>query len=101
MIYVVAELRLKPGMAEKASAEARKVVAGTVKEDGCLYYDFHLSVTDPTLLVAVERWTSREALAAHMHTPHLAGLARGWKGICRRPRCADHHAREGRQTVTF
>ena len=64
MIYVVAELRLKPGMAEKAAAEARKVVAGTVKEDGCLYYDFHLSVSDPTRLVAVERWTSREALEA-------------------------------------
>jgi quinol monooxygenase YgiN len=36
VIYVVAELRLKPGMVEKAVAEARKVVAGTVKEDGCL-----------------------------------------------------------------
>ena len=72
MIYVVAELRLKPGMAEKAAAEARKVVAGTVKEDGCLGYDFHLSVSDPTRLVAVERWASREALDAHMHTPHLA-----------------------------
>ena len=71
MIYVVAELRLKPGMAEKAAAEARKVVAGTIKEDGCLQYDFHLSVTDPTRLVAVERWSSREALDAHNRTPHL------------------------------
>lgn len=71
MIYVIAELRLKPGTAEKAADEAQKVVAGTVKEDGCLQYDFHLSVTDPTRLVAVERWTSREALAAHNTTPHL------------------------------
>jgi quinol monooxygenase YgiN len=71
VIYVIAELRLKPGMAEKAAAEARKVVAGTVKEEGCLYYDMHLSVTDPTRLVAVERWTSREALSRHMETPHL------------------------------
>ena len=71
LIYVVAELRLKPGTSEKAAAEARKVVAGTVKEDGCLSYDFHLSVSDPTLLVAVERWTSPEHLAAHMKTPHL------------------------------
>ena len=34
MIYVVAQLRLKPGMTERACAEARKVVAGTVQEDG-------------------------------------------------------------------
>ena len=71
MIYVIAELRIKPGTAEKAAAEARKVVAGTVKEEGCLQYDFHLSVTDPTRLVAVERWTSREALDAHNRMPHL------------------------------
>lgn len=71
MIYVVAELKLREGMAEKAAAEARKVIAGTVKEDGCLQYDFHFSVSDPTKLVAVERWTSREALARHMDTPHL------------------------------
>ena len=80
MIYVIAELRLKPGMAEKIAAEARKVVAGTVKEDGCLQYDFHLSVTDPTRLVAVERWTSREALDAHGRTPHLLAWREALKG---------------------
>jgi quinol monooxygenase YgiN len=71
VIFVIAELRLKPGTVEKAAAEARKVIAGTVKENGCLAYDFHLSVTDPDKLVAVERWTSREALDAHMHVSHL------------------------------
>ncbi len=72
MIYVIAELRLKPGMADKAVAEARKVVAGTVEEDGCIFYDMHRSIHDPDKLVVVERWASRAALDAHMHTPHLA-----------------------------
>jgi len=71
MIYVIAQLKLKPGTSERAAAEARKVVEGTVKEDGCLFYDFNLSVTDPTRLVAVERWESKEALAKHNETPHL------------------------------
>ena len=71
MIYVIAQLKLKPGTSERAAAEARKVVEGTVKEDGCLFYDFNLSVTDPTRLVAVERWDSKEALAKHNETPHL------------------------------
>jgi quinol monooxygenase YgiN len=71
VIYVVAELRLKPGMADKAVVEARKVVAGTVKEDGCIFYDMHRSVNDADKLVVVERWASREALDRHMHTPHL------------------------------
>jgi quinol monooxygenase YgiN len=71
MIYVIAQLKLKPGTTERACAEARKVVEGTVKEGGCLFYDFNLSVTDPTRLVAVERWASKEALAKHNETPHL------------------------------
>ena len=74
MIYVIAQLKLKPGTSERAAIEARKVVEGTVKEDGCLFYDFNLSVTDPTRLVAVERWESKEALARHNETPHLLAL---------------------------
>jgi len=77
MIYVVAQLRLKPGTTERACAEARKVVAGTVKEDGCLFYDFNLSVTNPTRLVAVERWESREALERHNETAHL----KAWRAV--------------------
>ena len=71
MIYVIAELRMKPGTAEKAFAEGRKAVAETVKEDGCISYDLYQSVTDPTRLVVVERWESREALTRHFETPHL------------------------------
>ncbi len=71
MIYVIAELSIKPGSAEKAAAEARKAVAETNKEDGCIFYQMHLNVSDPTKLVVVERWESREALDAHLLTPHL------------------------------
>ncbi len=71
MIYVVAEVRLKPGMADKAVAAARKVVAETVKEDGCIFYDMHRSVNVADKIVVVERWASRDALDRHMHTPHL------------------------------
>ena len=71
MIYVIAELRLKPGTAEKAIAAACVSVAETVKEDGCISYDMHQSVTDPGRLVLVERWDSPEALKRHMETPHF------------------------------
>lgn len=77
MIYVIAQLKLKPGTTERACTEARKVVAGTLKEDGCVFYDFNLSVTDPTRLVAVERWESKEALARHNETPHL----KAWRAV--------------------
>jgi quinol monooxygenase YgiN len=71
VIYVIAELRVKPGMADRAIAAARLSVAETVKEDGCISYDMHQSVTDPERLVLVERWESREALNRHLETPHF------------------------------
>ena len=71
MIYVIAELSIKLGTAEKASTEARKAVAATNTEDGCIFYQMHLNVSDPTKLIVVERWASREALNAHLQTPHL------------------------------
>ena len=48
MIYVIAELSIKPGSAETAAAAARKAVAETNKEDGCIFYEMHLNVSDPT-----------------------------------------------------
>jgi len=71
VIYVIAEVRVKPGTADKAIAAARACVAETVKEDGCVSYDMHRSVTDPERLVLVERWETHEALKRHFETPHF------------------------------
>jgi quinol monooxygenase YgiN len=71
MIYVIAELRFRTEMTEKVFAAARKIIADTVKEDGCISYDMHQSMSDPSRLVVVERWSSRDALSRHLETPHL------------------------------
>jgi quinol monooxygenase YgiN len=71
VIYVIAELRIRSEMAEKVFAAARNTVAATIKEDGCISYDMHQSVSDPSRLVVVERWAAREALSRHLETPHL------------------------------
>ena len=71
MIYVIVELRLKPGTADKAIAAARAGIAETVKESGCISYDMNQSVTDPARLVLLERWESHEALKRHFETPHF------------------------------
>ena len=41
-------------------------------EDGCLDYTFARDLADPNVLVLFERWRDREALAAHMASPHMA-----------------------------
>ena len=71
MIYVIAEMRFRPGTPESAFDQARKLIAETNKEEGCMAYDMHRSITDPDRIVVVERWKSREALSQHFETPHM------------------------------
>jgi quinol monooxygenase YgiN len=71
MIYVIATASVKPEKREDFKQGALTCIDATRKEDGCLLYDLHESITDPTRFVFVEQWTSREALGAHARTAHL------------------------------
>lgn len=61
-------------------ARAAEVLAAavppTLQEPGCLVYDLHQSLTDPTEFMFYERWSSDEALAAHAAStaPHRLAL---------------------------
>ena len=71
MIYVVATITIHPGAMERLLAAARPAIAETRKEEGCIAYDLHQSMTAPETFVFVERWVSRDALTAHMNAPHF------------------------------
>ena len=71
MIFVISTIRIKPGAQDACIAAAKPCVAETRKENGCLSYDLHASVTEAEKLVFVERWESRAHLDAHARTPHF------------------------------
>ncbi len=77
MIFVIATLRAKPGMAARIIEVAKPCIEGTRKEKGCISYDIHQSQTDPDTLVFVERWESRDNLAGHMQEPHFKAWRAG------------------------
>ena len=68
--------RSKNGTAEdfvrtvKESGTQDKVRA----EDGCIQYDYHLSLEECGTVVLLEKWRDSEALAAHMQHPNMAVL---------------------------
>ena len=72
MIIVMGKLRIDAAAIEAALPAAIKVVAATQTEEGCLQYDYSRDISDPEIFHITERWTSREALAAHLKTPHVA-----------------------------
>lgn len=71
MIYVVATASVKPEKREDYMAGARACAAETVKEKGCLLYDCHASIGDPTRFVFVEKWETRDDLMAHAKSDHM------------------------------
>ena len=40
-------------------------------EDGCIQYDYTLSLEEPDTVVLLEKWRDSEALATHMQQPHM------------------------------
>ena len=75
-ITVIAKFQAKPEMIERIIEIASEMVRQTRLEAGCLNYDFHQDLADPTLFFMHENWADERVLAAHFETPHLkAALA--------------------------
>jgi quinol monooxygenase YgiN len=74
MVIVIARVRPRPDRREELMALLEEVQAASRGDDGCLHYGYHAEITDPDALVAVEEWRDADALAAHLHQPHVARL---------------------------
>ena len=67
----------KPGRREAFLREiaARGIDTAIRAEQGCLCYDYYLSVQDPNVILLVEKWTEPEAQKVHMTQPHMKELS--------------------------
>jgi quinol monooxygenase YgiN len=70
-IVVVGSFKARPGKEVEALAAFEALVEPTHGEDGCILYALHQGSDDPARLAFVERWASREALNAHLASPHI------------------------------
>lgn len=74
LLTVVAEMSAQPGKEDALRQALLACIEPTRKEDGCVQYDLHESTVQPGHFVFYEHWTSAEALASHLATPHLTQL---------------------------
>lgn len=72
MIAVIGSFRFPVDRMDEARPLMAAVIAATRAEAGCLAYSYAEDVTDPGLIHVSERWTSRDHLAAHFRTAHMA-----------------------------
>lgn len=78
MVHVVAEIHVNDGARDAFLAEFRRLVPIVRDEDGCIEYGPTLDVsTDvsaaarPNIVTIIEKWSSEDALRAHLKAPHM------------------------------
>lgn len=70
-LTLIAKLRAKPGMESRVRETFGALRTPTHKEEGCVYYEMHQSLENPSEFVFYENWASAAHLDAHMKTPHF------------------------------
>jgi quinol monooxygenase YgiN len=70
-VTIVVLLRSKEGQHLLLEAEIRALLAPTRKEEGCVQYDLHHSLDNPSLFLLHEVWATRAHHTAHTKTPHF------------------------------
>ena len=73
-IVVVGSFKARPGKEQEGLEAFQALVEPTHAEDGCILYALHRGTDDPARLVFIERWASREALDAHLASPHIQAV---------------------------
>ncbi len=81
LLVVAGDVEIDPSNRDAAIEAARKVMAATREEPGCLEYTISADVDDPGRFVILERWASPEALEAHFATPHMAEFQAAMGGL--------------------
>jgi quinol monooxygenase YgiN len=74
---VILNVRWKAAPGREAELESRllALVGPSRAEPGCIQYDFHRNVEDPSVFMFCEAFISQAALDAHIATPHFQAFA--------------------------
>ena len=72
MITIVAHMQCVPGTEPEIMDAARWFIAATRAEPGCVEFDLHRQLNDPTKFVWYENFVDQEAVDAHVASDHVA-----------------------------
>ena len=70
-IIIAAQIKVDSAKREKALLQAAPVIAQTLKEPGCLAYNWAADGIDNELITVFEEWQSEETLDLHFTTDNF------------------------------
>ena len=81
-LTVVATFQARQGKENELRSALIGLLAPTRKEEGCLNYDLHVALDDPTKFIFHENWTGKTALDAHLQSLHVQKLLPRMDELC-------------------
>ncbi len=70
-ITVVARFKAAAGKAEDLKKALLLLIEPSRKDEGCINYDLHQAIEDPSVFIFYENWRSKELLGIHSAKPHV------------------------------
>ena len=98
-LVIAGTVRVPPEVLADFRPHMRAMLDASRGEDGCLEYSYAEDVLDPGLIRVSEVWASREQLAAHLKTPHMAVWAEERAGLGLTGRAITVYAVSGSETI--
>ena len=80
-VVIVVEGTIRVGDLDAARPHMEKMIDASRAEDGCVDYAYAVDLLDPTLIRVSERWESRDALARHVKSAHIAEWRACWPEV--------------------
>lgn len=74
-VRLLVSITVQPGKRDQQIDAFARLAPLVRAEDGCLRYELLAVAGEPERFVIDEEWTTREALAAHAATAHMAAAA--------------------------
>jgi quinol monooxygenase YgiN len=73
-VTVVAQIKARLGQENAVRQELLSLVAPSREDVGCINYDLHQALDNPTLFLFHENWVSKADLDAHLQRPDLQAV---------------------------
>jgi quinol monooxygenase YgiN len=72
-VTVTALVKAQRGKESQVRQALLSLISPSRGDAGCLSYDLHQTMDNPTAFLFYENWASKELLDAHLQTPHVQG----------------------------
>lgn len=82
-LYLIAVIKPALDRTDEVLALARTMVAETLKEPGCEFYDLVVAEDEPDTWLMLEKWSSRDHWNAHMESDHVRAGNKAFEGKLR------------------